>query len=975
MKSFRRFFLLAFGLSLLPSPADAQAPPCRPCGGIKVEDPGSLIPELAAEPRLDEEARFYVAWDVALDGSAPLDVATEVAATGATPWLRLVFETPSPLTDNLEQLESELEAVARLAAGGGENPHFQVVWRPDAELPDIERIREYAFLLKRATVAVGGAAPEARVISQPLPPEVELLRAFYDEETAAYLDGIALRTKEAETLAPVIDLLAELDPGKPIVIDALPFPALAADAVAAAAAFAVAGADLTLFEHDGSSVPDLGPLKLLAREFQGDLSYDVFSSPTGNVEAWSFVRGEDLGLRVIVKKSPDSETAKLLFSDAQLKSPERIDPVTGEAVDLFGALPGKRGLELELLDPDAVTFLRFQRLTASEREGIEGLDERLTVVSERQLPVEEILRRLQAFEDAQQRRLHTYRALNTTHLRFQFATEGLEVTFEGPIFFRQGEGFDWAWEKALISGLKWRSKKLPKLPLIQPERAASLPLEILFTNQYFYRLRGTATVDGRDCWVVDFRPRVADSEDNLFRGTVWIDRQHFFRVRSRAVQQGLEGEVISNEETLYYSSVDAAGNLTAWDPQGFWVPMRGVSQQIWSIFNTALVVERDTLLSQIAINDPEFEDRRQEVLASETTMVRDTPAGLRYLTKDKDTGQRVVEEKFDSGRLFLLGGVFYDQSFDYPLPLVGVDYFDLDFKETGSQVNVFFGGVILNANWADPELFGSRFDAGADVFLLAIAGTDTLFRDGVEIPEEDVEIRPAEIDFTIGHPLGSFTKVNLTYRLGYTSFGRADDTAEDFLLPEDHFTSSIELALKYSRLGYRFDLRGEYSDRSRWEPWGLPGNPDYDPEQKDFVRWGASFAKTFHLRKFRKIGIQLEYVGGKDLDRFSKYEFGYFSDIRVHGYQSNKVRADEAAAFHASYGFEMGEVFRLQLLGDAAWATDETAGFDREFLGGVGVAGNLVGPWRTLVRLDLGVALAGPDDGFTAFLAFLKLFK
>jgi len=974
MKSTCRFFF-ALGLFLLPVPLAAQAPRCRPCAGVRVDDPSSLLRQLAAVPHLDEEARLYVAWDVALDGSAPLDDATAVAATGATPWLRLVFATPRPLTANLERLEGELEIAADLAAAAGEGAHFQVVWRPDAEWLDIDRVKDYAFLLKRATVAVSGAAPEARVISQPLPTDVELLRALYDEETAAYLDGIALRTSRPDALFPVIDLLAELDPGKPVIIDALPFPALSSDAVAEAASFAVAGADLTFFDHDGGSVPDLAPLKLLAREFQGDLSYDPYSSPTGNVEAWSFVRGEDLGLRVIVKKSPESETASLHFSDAQLKSPARIDPVTGEPLDLFGALPGKRGLELEISNPDPVTFLRLQRLTASEREGIEGLDQRLTVVSERQLPVEEILRRLQAFEDAQHRRLHTYRALNTMHLRFEFAAEGLEVTFEGPIFFRQGEGYDWAWEKFLLSGIKWRSRKLPKLPLIQPERAASLPLEVEFTNQYRYRLRGTAIVEGRDCWVIDFRPLAAEPDQNLFRGTVWIDRELFFRVRSRAVQLGLEGEVISNEETLYYSSVDALGHLTDWDPEGFWLPMRGVSQQIWSIFNAALVVERETLLSDIAINDPEFEDRREETLASDFTMVRETPAGLRYLVKEKGSDERVVEEKFDPARLFLVGGVFYDESFDFPLPLVGIDYLNLDFKETGSQVNVFFGGVILNANWSDPEFFGSRFDAGADVFLLAVASTDTLFRDNEETPDEDVELRPAELDFTLGRPLGSFAKVNLTYRLGHTSYSGADDTADDFILPQDHFTNSIELSAKYSRLGYRFDLRGQYSDRTRWEPWGLPGNPDYNPEQKDYIKWGVSFAKTFHLRRFRKVGIQLEYVGGTDLDRFSKYEFGYFSDIRVHGYQTNKVRADEATALHASYGFEMGELFRLQLIGDAAWATDETAGFDQEFLGGVGIAGNLVGPWRTLVRLDVGAAVAGPDDGYTLFLAFLKLFK
>ena len=43
---------------------------------------------------------------------------------------------------------------------------------------------------------------------------------------------------------------------------------------------------------------------------------------------------------------------------------------------------------------------------------------RLTVADERQMPVEEILRRLQAFEDAQERAIDNYTATNTTHLRF-----------------------------------------------------------------------------------------------------------------------------------------------------------------------------------------------------------------------------------------------------------------------------------------------------------------------------------------------------------------------------------------------------------------------------------------------------------------------------------------------------------------------------------------------------------------------------
>ncbi len=43
---------------------------------------------------------------------------------------------------------------------------------------------------------------------------------------------------------------------------------------------------------------------------------------------------------------------------------------------------------------------------------------------------------------------------------------------------------------------------------------------------------------------------------------------------------------------------------------------------------------------------------------------------------------------------------------------------------------------------------------------------------------------------------------------------------------------------------------------------------------------------------------------------------------------------------------------------------------------GLGIAGTFIGPWQTVVNLDFGVPVAGPDDdGFTLFLAFLKLFN
>ena len=95
----------------------------------------------------------------------------------------------------------------------------------------------------------------------------------------------------------------------------------------------------------------------------------------------------------------------------------------------------------------------------------------------------------------------------------------------------------------------------------------------------------------------------------------------------------------------------------------------------------------------------------------------------------------MVKEGFNASKLFVAGGVFYDDALDYPLPLAGINYFSFNFKGTGKQVNVFFGGALLTANIAEPRLFGSRFDAGANAFAIAIPLTDTLYRNGKEIKE------------------------------------------------------------------------------------------------------------------------------------------------------------------------------------------------------------------------------------------------
>lgn len=951
---------------------DSAAPPCQPCAGIRVADPLAIREALAAAPRLNDPARLYVLWRAPLDGSAKAGAFAALRAAGATPWAVVRLTTPSPVTEHASELEAELREIARLVRGAGDRAHVQLDW----SAAGTASAAEMAFVFKRAAVAVTGAEPAARVIVGPLAAEPERLRALYAEDVAAYIDGIALMPAPPARLAAARESLRTLAPGTPIVLDALPWPDDPRQTLSLAAASAARdGVAVTVFGPKPTSegpltAADLVPLKLLAREFQGDLSYDSSSSPRGADGAWAFVRGEDLGLRIVARVADGGELA---FDDPQLRRPEIFDLASGDSMPAFSQRrTGSGGLAFTI-DHGPVALVKLDRATAAE---LEGVAEEVLVASERQMPVEEILRRLQAFEDNQARRLETYRATNTTHMRFQSGTDSqaFEATFRGAFFFHQDSGFDWAWQEFFINGVRWRSKKVPQIPLIQPQKVATLPLLISFNKTYRYRLRGTEVVRGRDCWVIDFVPLETGSGIDRFRGTVWVDREHYGRVRTRAIQLGLEGDVLSNEETIDLSPIAADGQPGAWTATSFWLPTHTVSHQLLSLLDTTLVAEKETLLTELRLNPADFEAQREAVLASDATMVRDTDAGLRYLVKDKETGERLVQEKLEPTRLFVLGGVFYDQSFDFPIPLAGIDYFSLDWHDTGTQVNLFFAGALLTANIATPSLFGSKWSAGADVFGIAFAGEDQVFRDNREIVGEAVDSRPASLDLVLGHPIGSFGKIDLRYAASYRDFQRADTTAEDFIIPSDHLTQRFGLTGRYNRGGYRIVVGGDFNTRSSWDPWGFAANPDFDPDKKEYLRWRAALGKTWFLPKFRKLSAELEYVDGTDLDRFSKYQFGFFSDVRVHGYQSDRVRAERALASHLSYGVNFGEAFRLELVGDAALATDKLEGLDDELLAGIGLVGTVIGPWNTIVNIDVGVAVAGPDDGASFLIAFLKLF-
>ena len=72
---------------------------------------------------------------------------------------------------------------------------------------------------------------------------------------------------------------------------------------------------------------------------------------------------------------------------------------------------------------------------------------------------------------------------------------------------------------------------------------------------------------------------------------------------------------------------------------------------------------------------------------------------------------------------------------------------------------------------------------------------------------------------------------------------------------------------------------------------------------------------------------------------------------------------------------QRAQQFRVEAFYDHAIIDDATAGLRQEPFQGLGIAGQTVGPYGTLLRLDIGKTIGrNAQDGFVANVVFLKLF-
>jgi hypothetical protein len=382
-------------------------------------------------------------------------------------------------------------------------------------------------------------------------------------------------------------------------------------------------------------------------------------------------------------------------------------------------------------------------------------------------------------------------------------------------------------------------------------------------------------------------------------------------------------------------------------------------------------------MTDVQVNPPDFAERRQAALASESQMVRDTDQGLRYLVPDKEhPGDRRVETKMTRRSLFGLTGVFYQTGQDYPLPLLGAQYFDFDLFGKGKQLSVFFGGVLLFANYTDPSFLGTRFDLGVDAFGVAIPFSESSYRNGEEVVSEKIKHLPESVQVNIGHPIGPYFKASVGIFSDWDNYQRDSDTGPNFVTPVDTLTNGAELRLAWNEAGYNLTGRLSYNDRHKWAPWGDPETSGYNPNQKDYWRYSVEAQKGFYFENFRKLFVKVSYLDGFDLDRFSQWDFGPFGSAEIRGFPRGSLRADRAIVNNLSYGINIENAIRFELLYDQGWIKNPQQGFDYTYFSGAGIATALNGPWEnTRIRGEVGIPVVRHGiSGFTISAQLLKLF-
>ncbi|HXH28319.1 MAG TPA: hypothetical protein VNL37_04700 [Candidatus Polarisedimenticolia bacterium] len=930
-----------------------------------------------------------------------------------------------PSADRPEVLKGWLDLLRAAAQHFKGRVRYYEVWdEPNREAGwPASRVDQYAYVLKNSSVTIRSTDPGALVVegglavgNASLGADLAWQEALYGQDISTYVDVLALHPAGDAPIDQVVarayDLMLDHDPSAQLWVNRVPIVGesdrdRASDLLARFIAAQGEGASVVTFdlEADVEGRPEFpGVLLDLHKLFIPTYSVvhgaRVTFEPFGEgdkgtlsgITAYKFFDAQAFQglIGFYAAHPPEGGKARLVIDTAAVRGVAVYDIVGGVAGPIEGA---RNDFKTNTTRVPVFVYTRPQVLQYARVpiKGFETEKQQVEIKESGLITAEEVIAGHQAFMADQNFRLKTYRAdaLLSYHGKIG-GSQTIDISIDNAFFWEKGRGAEWQQKTLYYNGVRWKGKTLPELPIPQPEKVFTLPLDINLDKNYRYTYVGRETVRGYDCYVLDFKPIVEGR--SLYEGRAWIETRTFAPVQTSTVQTRLEAPIISNEEKDGYAPVTGPDGTT------YWLLTRVDGQQILTVAGQNLVLLREIDFKDFQINDPGFEAARRQAYESNKPMLRDTDKGLRYLEKT-GSGERVVREGTRKSALLGLVGLYHQTNLSYPvIPLAGVGYFNFNFRGRHSQLTALLGGVINLATYTDPNLFGHKIDATVQVVTFLVNVTDQLYIRGVRQDPSNVDTRTQHLSAGIGLPLGNFVRVKGTYDLAYVNYGRDKDT-DTFVTPTDTLIQSPGIDWEFNRARWTVSASAQRSYRRRWKPWGdttpltdpdimaaFPTSPcdspgsclaEFDADQKDYDTYEFSVSKQFFLPLFQKLRFETTWMTGSRLDRFSEFQFSFFGN-RLRGLSGSGVRFDRGGVARAQYSFDIADVIRFDASLDYGRVKDSLTSdrFDR--FTGFGVSGNLMGPWQTILQFDIGVAVQSdikPVRGDTEFqLGLLKYF-
>jgi hypothetical protein len=576
------------------------------------------------------------------------------------------------------------------------------------------------------------------------------------------------------------------------------------------------------------------------------------------------------------------------------------------------------------------------------------------VTGARHLTVGEILARYQAQQRRQDATVKTTIGTGSTTLLFEVPDLAAPVTITAETtIFRGPDGTDIEERSIRVNGAPIAgggAASAPQLPLIQAERISTPPLLIRLNEAYRYALAGEEAVGGSRCYVVRFEPGVAGP--GLAEGRAWIDTREFTLRRLETVQRDLHGAIVSSEQVDEFGPVKVDGTTV-------WLPIETKIFQSYEGAGFRTPIHRTLTVRDYVVNSPAFAGQLAEAFASDNVMLRETGEGLRYLVRENGTGARSIASRGNHTVRSVIGGALVDPNISRPLSFAGLSYVNLDLFGRGAQLNVFFGGIFGQASWAIPAIAGTKWQAHGKVFAIGAEYSDRVFRNGREQYSENLLQQPGYVSIGVLRSLTPRVRLTADYSLAITALERTADTPPLWEMPTDVVDHGTLLALDADRGAW--SVRGWWNPvrRYRWRPWGLPGT--FDAATRDYQRYGGRVTHTIAVGPSISSRLEMSWMGGRDLDRFSRYGFDAFENP-LHGYPTASIRFDRGAIVRSATAWTTHGM-RIDAFADAAYVHDPGWASALRTYPGLGGGVESAGPFRTLLSLEWGYGFRAPRTG------------